>query len=525
MIITALALNLTGGKAEEIRTLIVTGQNNHNWEVSNVALKKILENSGLFRVDVAVSPGKGQDMRHFTPAFKSYQLVVLDYNGDEWSDATKKSFVEYAGNGGGIVVYHAADNAFPGWKEYNEITGLGGWGGRNEKSGPWVYWKDGKLYRDNSPGAGGSHGAAHEYVLTKRADDKNPIMNGLPDSWKHATDELYDRLRGPGNINALYTAFSDREKGGSGREEPLLFTVNYGKARIFHTALGHAGKTLEDNPAMQCAGFQVMLLRGCEWAATGSVTQKIPDDFPSKDKISLRRNYKYYPKQMAMRPEMSEYWEPQPAVVTPGEPTSGACMTAPSDAVVLFDGKDLSKWQKTNGEPAAWHVHDGIVTVVAPAGDIRTKDEFRDFQLHVEWTAPVEIVGKSQGRGNSGVFLQGLYEVQVLDTYNNETYANGGAGSIYKQSPPLVNPIRKPGEWNVYDIIFTAPTFTKDGNYRTHPVVTVLFNGVVVQNGTIIQGTTEYIGFPKTVQREKGPIILQTHGNPVSYRNIWIREL
>jgi type 1 glutamine amidotransferase len=523
MVITALALSFIA-KPEKIKTLIVTGQNNHQWEVSSIALQKILENSELFKVDVSVSPREGQDMSQFTPAFKSYQLVVLDYNGDEWNDATKENFTRYAADGGGIIIYHAANNAFPRWKAYNEITGLGGWGGRDKKSGPYLYWKDGQLYSDPSSGTGGSHGAAHEYTLTAR-DTENPITNGLPQNWKHATDELYDRLRGPGNINALYTAYSDGEKGGSGREEPLVFTVNYQKARIFHITLGHAGKTLEDNPAMQCAGFQTLLLRGCEWAATGQVTQEIPDDFPTKDRTSLRRNYKRYPKQMAMRPEMSEYWEPQPAIVTPGFPTVSAYMTAPSDAIVLFDGKDLSKWQKRNGEPAAWDVHDGIVTVVAPAGDIRTKDEFRDFQLHIEWTAPVEIVGKSQGRGNSGIFLQGLYEVQVLDTYNNETYANGGAGSIYKQSPPLVNPIRKPGEWNAYDIIFTAPTFARDGNYRTPPVVTVIFNGVIVQNSTIIQGTTEYIGFPKIVQRDRGPIILQTHGNPVGYRNIWIREL
>jgi type 1 glutamine amidotransferase len=514
--------------SDNLKALIITGQNNHNWKVSHVALKKILENSGLFTVDVALSPEKGENMSNFTPDFKSYQVVILDYNGDSWSKNTNKQFLDYVKNGGGVVIYHAANNAFTNWKEYNEITALGGWGNRTEAAGPYVYWDNNKLVRNNEPGAGGAHGPAHEFVLNAR-EKNNPVMTGLPEKWKHASDELYGKLRGPGNIKeTLFTAFSDTEKGGSGREEPLIFTVNFGKARIFHTTLGHAGPTLEDNPSMQCTGFQVTLLRGCEWAATGKVTQPVPDDFPTANEIRLRPTYKYYPQPMGMRPEMSEYWQPQPTIITPGIGTANAYRTAPADAIVLFDGKDLSKWQKPGGEAAGWKVHDGIVTIDKSTGDIQTKDEFKDFQLHVEWLIPVAISGTSQSRGNSGVYLQNLYEIQILDTYNNETYSNGAAGSIYKQSPPLVNPIRKPGEWNEYDIIFTAPTFTKDGQYRTPPTVTVLFNGVLVQNHTIIKGTTEYIGFPTIVNREKGPILLQSHGDPsepISFRNIWLREL
>jgi hypothetical protein len=279
---------------------------------------------------------------------------------------------------------------------------------------------------------------------------------------------------------------------------------------------------------MQCTGFQTTLLRGCEWAATGKVTQAVPDDFPNADKVSLRPNYKYYPKLMEMKPQMSEYWLPQPAIVAPGSVTNNAFISAPSDAIVLFDGKDLSQWKKPNGEEAGWKVHEGIVTVDKSTGDIQTKNEFRDFQLHIEWLIPENVTGTNQARGNSGVYLQNLYEIQILDTYNHETYANGAAGSIYKQMPPLVNPIRKPGEWNEYDIIFTAPTFTKDGQYRTPPTVTVIFNGVLVQNHTIIKGTTEYVGLPNIVNRDKGPILLQSHGDPsepISFRNIWIREL
>jgi len=235
-----------------------------------------------------------------------------------------------------------------------------------------------------------------------------------------------------------------------------------------------------------------------------------------------------YPKQEPMRPEMSEYWTPQPSIVTPGNTTNAGFVSPPSDAIVLFDGKDLSQWTTDKGEDAKWNVHDGIFTVDKKAGDILTKEEFGDFQLHVEWQIPENITGESQARGNSGIYLQDKYEIQILDSYNSKTYVNGQAASVYKQSPPLVNAMRKPGEWNVYDIIYTAPTFTKDGKYRTYPTVTVLHNGVLVQNNTVIIGTTEYIGFPQIIPHGKGPIRLQAHGDPsapISFRNIWIREL
>lgn len=277
---------------EPVKTLLITGQNNHNWQVSHVVIKQILENSGLFSVDFAVSPEKGKDMSGFVLDFSPYQLVVLDYNGDAWPEETNRRFLSFVENGGGIIVYHAADNAFSGWPEYNQIVALGGWEGRNEKSGPYVYWQDGRLVKDSSPGVGGSHGRQHTYVLNGR-DMKHPITKGLPLKWLHGKDELYDRMRGPGDIaNLLYTAYSDKETGGSGREEPLLFTVSYGKGRIFHTMLGHAGATVEDCPAMQCTGFQVTLLRGAEWAATGKVKQKVPKDFPTEMAATDRKQYK-----------------------------------------------------------------------------------------------------------------------------------------------------------------------------------------------------------------------------------------
>lgn len=279
---------------EPIQGVIITGQNNHNWPVSHKAIKMILENSRLFKVDIAVSPAAGEDMSSFDVDFSKYAFVFLDYNGDSWPEKMNTAFLEYVKNGGGVLVYHAADNAFTDWDEYNQIIALGGWGGRDENSGPYVYWKDGALVKDTSAGSGGSHGARHEYIMNQRVTS-HPIVDGLPERWKHATDELYDRMRGPGDIkDLLYTAYSPTEKGGSGREEPLAFTVEYGKGRIFHIMLGHCGDTLEDNPAMQCAGFQTLLLRGTEWCATGNVTQKVPADFPTETSVSLRKDYKQH---------------------------------------------------------------------------------------------------------------------------------------------------------------------------------------------------------------------------------------
>lgn len=279
-------------KTKHLKALIVTGQNNHNWQVSHKVLRQIMQESGIFDCHIALTPQKGGDMSKFAPNFESYDVVILDYNGDRWSKQTDEAFLRYVDAGGGVVIYHAADNAFADWEEFNRIIALGGWEGRNEKSGPYYYLKDGKVVIDYSAGAGGSHGAQREYPMNCR-NSKHPITKGLPDGWIHARDEMYDRMRGPANIkDLLYTGYSNPASGGSGREEPLVFTVDYGKARIVHIMIGHCGPTPEDNPAMQCAGFQTLLLRGAEWAATGKVKQIVPADFPTAKKPSFRKDYK-----------------------------------------------------------------------------------------------------------------------------------------------------------------------------------------------------------------------------------------
>jgi hypothetical protein len=234
--------------------------------------------------------------------------------------------------------------------------------------------------------------------------------------------------------------------------------------------------------------------------------------------------------QQKARPEDTEVWKPVPTIVTPGK----APGDAPSDAIILFNGKDLSQWVSTADtlKPAGWQVQKGVITVNKKAGDIQTKASFTDYQLHLEWKVPKNITGKGQARGNSGIFLAALpdggYELQIMDSYHNETYVNGQAGSLYKQHPPLVNPIRPPGEWQVYDVIWTAPRFNVDGTVKTPGRVTAFFNGVVVQNNAELKGTTEYIGQPRTVSHGPLPIRLQAHGDPsepISFRNIWLRNL
>ena len=231
------------------------------------------------------------------------------------------------------------------------------------------------------------------------------------------------------------------------------------------------------------------------------------------------------------KPEETELWEPVPKIVTPGA-TSGA---PPSDAIVLFDGANLDQWVNSKDKSAAgWKVADGVFTVDKSVGNIQTKRSFRNYQLHLEWRVPEGITGSGQARGNSGLFLastgpgDGGYELQILDSYENKTYVNGQAGSIYKQGIPLVNPSRKPGEWQVYDVVWTAPTFNADGSVKTPAYVTAFYNGVLVQNHFELKGETVYIGKPQYKKYESGPIMLQSHGDPsppISFRNIWVREL
>jgi type 1 glutamine amidotransferase len=282
-LVAALTLSASSAAAPKYKALIIDGQNNHNWLATTPILKQHLLDSGLFSVDVATSPAKGQDMSGFQPKFSDYSVVVSNYNGDEWPQPTKDAFVEYVRAGGGVVIVHAADNAFPKWKEYNQMIGVGGWGGRNEKSGPYIRVREGKTVLDTKPGGGGHHGKQHPFTIVTR-DPEHPIMAGLPKMWMHEKDELYDSLRGPAeNVDVLATAYSSPDQGGTGENEPALMTIGFGEGRVFHTTLGHSPE------AMRCVGFIVTLQRGAEWSASGEVTQQqVPSDFPTVEKVSIR---------------------------------------------------------------------------------------------------------------------------------------------------------------------------------------------------------------------------------------------
>jgi type 1 glutamine amidotransferase len=275
------ALGLHAGAAP-IRVLLVDGQNNHAWQTTTPLLRAILEEGGRCTVVVSTSPPKGTGLTGFQPDFAGHQVVVSNYNGALWPDATREAFEKYVSGGGGFVAVHAANNSFPEWKAYNEMIGLGGWGGRTEKSGPYLRMQGGQWKPDMTAGSGGHHGKQHEFVVVARAPE-HPIMAGLPAQWMHGKDELYDSLRGPAqHVTVLASAFSDPATGGTGRDEPLLMAIAYGKGRVFHTALGHAVE------AIQCVGFATTLQRGVEWAATGKVTQAVPANFPGTEKVSVR---------------------------------------------------------------------------------------------------------------------------------------------------------------------------------------------------------------------------------------------
>ena len=273
--------------AAPVRVMLLDGESAgpyHKWRLTTPVLKKSLDETGLFATDVVTAPAPGGDFSRFAPDFAAYRAIVLNYDApdDRWPAALKTSFESYVKNGGGLVVVHAADNAFPQWTAFNEMIGVGGWRNRSESAGPFWYVKDGRVVSDNAPGAAGSHGARVPFAITVR-EPAHPIVKGLPATWMHQGDELYARLRGPGkNMTVLATAYSDPANNGSGRDEPQLIVVSYGRGRVFHTTLGH------DVNAMASVDFVVTFQRGTEWAATGQVTQNVPAEFPSAHSVSYR---------------------------------------------------------------------------------------------------------------------------------------------------------------------------------------------------------------------------------------------
>ncbi len=289
--LTAACLALAGVcfAANPIRVMLLDGESGgpyHKWALISPLLKKQLEETGLFQVDIVTAPPAGGDYNSFQPDFRKYAVVVWNYDApdERWPATLKASFERYVREGGGFVSVHAADNAFPNWTAFNEMIGMGGWRGRTEQNGPYWFYKDGKLVADPAPGSSGSHGQRTPYQVSVRG--RHPITDGLPKLWMHQGDELYAHLRGPGkNVNVLATAYSDPSNNGSGHDEPVLMAIGYGQGRVFHTTMGH------DINALSSVDFVVTFQRGTEWAATGKVTQKVPPNFPTANSVSYRTDF------------------------------------------------------------------------------------------------------------------------------------------------------------------------------------------------------------------------------------------
>ncbi|MDR1500662.1 MAG: ThuA domain-containing protein [Tannerellaceae bacterium] len=277
----------------KIKAMIITGQDgSHWWQGGSEAIKMILEGSGLFAVDILVTPQNGEPMDAYRPEFAKYDLVVINYGGATLVEGARKDFEQFVASGGGLVVIHSSIIPMEDWEEYNKMVGLGAWNGRDESYGPYVYWKDDRFVYDYSPGAAGYHGLQHPFTVVHR-NTGHPITKGLPVVWEHFKDELYARLRGPARgLDILATAYETVGGSTGGRDEPVMWTVPYGKGRVFVTVLGHAGNDPELRYSMECTGFQVTLLRGAEWAVRGTVTQDVPKDFPSKGVFTFRPDFK-----------------------------------------------------------------------------------------------------------------------------------------------------------------------------------------------------------------------------------------
>lgn len=421
-----------------LKALIVDGQNNHNWRVTTPLIKATLEGCGRFEVDVATTPEKGGDMSQFHPKFSNYDVVVSNYNGEPWSKATSADFERYVDGGGGFVCVHAADNSFPQWPQYNRMIGVGGWGGRNEKSGPYVRWRDGKFARDTQPGTGGSHGKRHAFLVVVR-DREHPITAGLPGAWMQAEDELYAQLRGPAEgMQVLATALSDKSTGGTGEHEPILMAIAYGKGRVFHTTLGH------DAVAMQGVAFQVTLQRGAEWAATGKVT--LPP--VSEEELTA--------KTPAMR-DPAKLVGTQIDFDAPPDPSSGQWKP-------LLNGRDLEGWTQKNGT-ATYRVEEnsvvGRTNEGSPNSFMCTDKDYSDFELTFEvkvddaLNSGVQIRSRSTPEFNNGRVHGPQVEIETGGTAGYVYSEGTGRGWISKEQKPT--DAFKKGEWNRYLVRAVGP--------------------------------------------------------------------
>lgn len=476
-----------------IRVLIVDGQNNHKWEETTPVIKQTLESSGRFTVDVATSPAKGQDMSAFEPAFSDYDVVVSNYNGDRWSEGTRRSFEKYVAGGNGFVSVHAADNSFRDWDAYNRMIGLGGWGGRNEKDGPYVRWKEdvGQFVRDRSPGKGGAHGKRVPFAVVVR-DREHPITKGLPGSFMQTADELYAKLRGPAeNMHVLATGFSAPATGGTGEHEPLLMSIRFGEGRVFHTTLGH------DVNAMKGLAFQVTLLRGTEWAATGAVT------FPDVDAATLSADE-------ATINDVMLIAAASPAA-TDVMPDVNADNWTP---MIVSDG--LSGWSQKNGT-ATFRFDDGVVIGKTADGSpnsfLCTVKTYQDFELTFEvmvdagLNSGVQIRSQSKPDFKNGRVHGPQVEIETAPGEAGYIYSEGTGRAWISTERPVDNAFKN-GDWNRYVVRASGDS------------IRTWINGVAVADVTDAESNQAgFIGLQvHSIKKDSGPF-------EVRWRDLRIREL
>ncbi|WP_242631798.1 family 16 glycoside hydrolase [Rubripirellula amarantea] len=421
-----------------ISVLIIDGENPwHDWKVTSPIIKKTLEQSGKFTVEVVTTPEDEEQRRTFSPAFTDYDLILSNYNGPSWSEETKAAFVDFVSGGGAFVAVHAADNAFPDWIAYNRMVGVGGWGGRNEKDGPYVRWQEDvqRIVRDRSPGPGGSHGKRHPFLVEVR-DPDHSITRGLPTKFLQTEDELYAELRGPAeNLHVLATAFSDPETGGTGQHEPILMTTRFGAGRIFHTTLGHDAK------AMTGIAFQETLVRGAQWAATGQVTfDPISPEVLSAEHASERD---------------------QNAI--------GNSVSMPSldgeDWVAIFNGTNLSGWTQKNGT-ATYRVEDAVIVGKTAKGSpnsfLCTEKNYADFELTFEvkvdggLNSGVQIRSQSKPDFKNGRVHGPQIEIESAPGESGYVYSEG-TGRNWITAERTVTDAFNNDQWNRYIVRASGP--------------------------------------------------------------------
>ena len=537
--------------------MLLTGRSNkyHNWKGSSAAIQNHLENAGIFKVDRVVVPDQGDDFQTFAPNWTDYDVVVLDYDGEEWPEKAKTTFVDYVRGGGGLVCIHATNNSFAYWPEFLEMTGVGGWGApwfykpplysgnedrnssRNEKWGPRVYWKDGAMVKDDSPGGAG-HPPRHDFFITVRQPD-HPIMKGLPEFWLQGNDEVYSNLRGPAkNMTVLATGLADpRLKGASPHHEPMLFTVQYGEGRVFQSTLGHVGaRENETALAVNNVGFIVTLQRGVQWAATGEVTQEVPTDFPSAYQTSIRAQQSGWTN--LLDADLSQ-WEayvgiPHTSVKDLPEGTFQSDNVTRGTPLGLGNHKQIFSTAQENGElllKVSGEIYAGLTS----------KKSFKNFHLHTKmrWGEKKWEPRLNQKRdsgilyhchGDHGSFWhvwKSCLEFQVQESDMGDMITLAG--------PRIKAPVRKDDKRNVYDLSQPMVEFrgylsaqlepeAPHGEWNTFDIYVIEDQAIHVVNGQVVMSLKDAVyrdGKPLT----SGQLQIQSEAAELYYKDLKIRSI